>query len=129
MSCWTSSLTIRNGRTGRNNSSTAAALRDRLAINPVVYAEFSSHFTQIEELDAMLASVEIVVAEMPRAALFLAGQVFKTYRSRGGQRTSVLPDFFVGAHAAVLGVALITRDVGRYRTYFPTLELIAPERA
>jgi predicted nucleic acid-binding protein len=107
----------------------SAALRDRLAINPVVYAEFSSHFTQIEALDAMLASVEIVVVEMPRAALFLAGQVFKTYRSRGGQRASVLPDFFVGAHAAVLGVALITRDVGRYRTYFPTLELITPQQS
>jgi predicted nucleic acid-binding protein len=107
----------------------AAALRDRLAVNPVVYAEFSSRFTQIEDLDAMLASVDIVVAEMPRAALFLAGQVFKTYRRRGGQRNSVLPDFFIGAHAAVLGAPLITRDTGRYRSYFPTVELIAPERA
>jgi predicted nucleic acid-binding protein len=104
----------------------AAALRDRLAINPVVYAEFASHFTQIEALDAMLESVEIAGAEMPRPALFLAGQVFKSYRRRGGQRMSVLPDFFIGAHATVLGAALITRDVGRYRTYFPTLQLIAP---
>jgi predicted nucleic acid-binding protein len=103
-----------------------ASLRDRLAINPVVYAEFSSRFRRIEELDAMLASVEIVVAEMPRPALFLAGQAFKTYRSRGGPRTSILPDFFIGAHAAVLNAPLVTRDPGRYRTYFPGLDLIAP---
>ena len=105
----------------------AAALRDRLAINPVVYAEFSSRFSRIEDIDAMLASVEIVVADMPRSALFLAGQAFTTYRRRGGLRTSVLPDFFIGAHAAVLGVPLITRDTSRYRTYFPTVELVAPE--
>jgi predicted nucleic acid-binding protein len=104
----------------------AAALRDRLAINAIVYAEFSSRFKQIEDVDAMLTSAEIVVAEMPRSALFLAGQVFKTYRRRGGPRTSVLPDFFIGAHAAVLGAPLMTRDAGRYRTYFPTVELIAP---
>jgi predicted nucleic acid-binding protein len=104
----------------------AAALRDRLAINPVVYAEFSSRFAQIEDADAMLASVDIVMAEMPRSALFLAGQVFKTYRRRGGVRTGVLPDFFIGAHAAVLDAPLITRDIGRYRAYFPTVELIAP---
>lgn len=106
----------------------AAALRDRLAINPIVYAEFSSRFHRIEDLDAMLDSVAIVVAEMPREALFLAGQVFKTYRSRGGSRTSVLPDFFIGAQAAVLGATLITRDARRYRTYFPTVELVAPDR-
>jgi predicted nucleic acid-binding protein len=92
----------------------------------VVYAEFSSRFRRIEDLDAMLASVEVVVAEMPRPALFLAGQAFKTYRSRGGPRTSILPDFFIGAHAAVLNAPLVTRDPGRYRRYFPGLELIAP---
>jgi predicted nucleic acid-binding protein len=105
----------------------AAALRDRLAVNPVVYAEFSSQFPRIEELDAMLAAVEIAVADMPRSALFLAGHAFKAYRSRGGMRTSVLPDFFIGAHAAVLGVPLMTRDASRYRSYFPTIELIAPD--
>jgi predicted nucleic acid-binding protein len=104
----------------------AAALRDRLAINPVVYAEFSSRFARIQDIDAVLASAEIVVAEMPRPALFLAGQVFKSYRSRGGLRTSILPDFFIGAQAAVLGAPLITRDTRRYRTYFPTVDLIAP---
>jgi predicted nucleic acid-binding protein len=103
-----------------------ASLRDRLAISPVVYAEFSSRFRRIEDLDAMLAAAEIVVAGMPRPALFLAGQAFKTYRSRGGQRTSILPDFFIGAHAAVLNAPLFTRDPGRYRTYFPGLKLIAP---
>jgi predicted nucleic acid-binding protein len=105
----------------------AASLSDRLAINPVVYSEFSSRFTRIEDIDAMLVSVEIVVAEMPRSALFLAGQVFKTYRRRGGPRTSVLPDFFIGAHATVLGAPLLTRDPRRYRSYFPTIELVAPD--
>ena len=105
----------------------AAALRDRLAINPVVYAEFSSHFAKIEDIDAVLASADIVVTEMPRTALFLAGQAFKTYRRRGGVRISVLPDFFIGAHAAVLGAPLMTRDAGRYRSYFPGVELIAPD--
>ncbi len=104
----------------------AAALSDRLAINPMVYAEFSSRFTRIEDIDALLESVDIVVAEMPRSALFLAGQVFKTYRGRGGPRTSVLPDFFIGAHATVVGAPLLTRDPRRYRSYFPTIELVTP---
>jgi predicted nucleic acid-binding protein len=104
----------------------AASLRDRLAINPVVYAESSARFARIEDIDAALTSVDIVVAEMPRAALFLAGQAFQTYRRRGGVRPGLLPDFFVGAHAASLGAPLITRDLKRYRSYFPTLELIAP---
>jgi hypothetical protein len=105
----------------------AAALSDRLAINPMVYAEFSSRFSRSEDLDAMLVEAGVSIAEMSRSALFLAGQVFKAYRSRGGVRTSILPDFFIGAQAAVLGAALITRDVRRYRSYFPTIELIAPE--
>jgi predicted nucleic acid-binding protein len=105
----------------------AAALRDRLAISPVIYAELSGGFATIESLDAMLATAEINVAEMPRPALFLAGQVFKSYRQRGGLRNSVLPDFFIGAHAAVLGVPLITRDAKSYRSYFPSVELVAPD--
>jgi predicted nucleic acid-binding protein len=105
----------------------AAALRDRLAINPVIYAELSGGFATIESLDAMLEAAEISVAEVPRPALFLAGQVFKSYRQRGGMRNSVLPDFFIGAHAAVLGVPLITRDARSYRSYFPSVELVAPE--
>jgi predicted nucleic acid-binding protein len=105
----------------------ASTLRDRVAIGPVVYAEISSRFFQIEQLDAALALVDIVVAEMPRTALFLAGHAFRTYRQRGGPRTSVLPDFFIGAHAAAAGALLITRDAARYRSYFPTVELIAPD--
>jgi predicted nucleic acid-binding protein len=104
----------------------AAALRDRLAINPVAYAELSGAFVQAEELDAFLNVAPIAVVEAPRAALFLAGHAFRTYRKRGGLRTSVLPDFFIGAQAAVLGAPLVTRDDSRYRTYFPTLELISP---
>jgi predicted nucleic acid-binding protein len=104
----------------------AAALRDRLVINPVVYAELSGRFIRMEDVDAVLASTDIVVAEMPRSALFLAGQAFQAYRRRGGVRTSVLPDFFVGAHAAALGAPLITRDAKRYRSYFPIVEVIAP---
>ena len=105
----------------------AAALRDRLAINPIIYAELSGGFTTIEQLDAMLVAADIGMTEVPRPALFLAGQIFKSYRRRGGLRTSVLPDFFIGAHAAVLGAPLITRDAQRYRTYFPTIELVAPQ--
>jgi predicted nucleic acid-binding protein len=104
----------------------AAALRDRLAINPVIYAEFSSRFARIEDVEATLTAADISIADMPRRALFLAGQAFKRYRRRGGVRTDVLADFFIGAHAAVLGATLITRDTGRYRSYFPTVELITP---
>lgn len=103
-----------------------ASLRDQLAINPVVYAELSSRFQRIDDLDILLTSVEIGVADMSRPALFLAGQAFRIYRSRGGPRLSVLPDFFIGAQAAVLDAPLITRDTRRYRTYFPNLRLIAP---
>lgn len=105
----------------------AATLRDRLAISPIVYAELAAGFLRIDELDAVLARVSIVIEVVSRPALFLAGQVFKAYRGRGGMRTSILPDFFIGAQAAVLGVPLITRDVRRYRSYFPTVELLAPE--
>lgn len=104
----------------------AAALRDRLAINPVVYAELSAGFTTMEQVDKVLALVDITVAAMSRPALFMAGRVFREYRRRGGVRTSVLADFFIGAQAAVLGAPLITRDAGRYRSYFRTVELIAP---
>jgi predicted nucleic acid-binding protein len=104
----------------------AAALRDRLVINAVVYAELSIGFERLEEVDAALATAAIDVVEIPRGALFVAGKAFREYRRRGGTKTGVLPDFFIGAHAAVLNAPLVTRDAGRYRTYFPTLELIAP---
>ena len=105
-----------------------AALRDRLAINVVIYAELSIAFARIEELDAALGHVGIALADIPRPALFLAGKVYRSYRRRGGVKTGVLPDFFIGAQAAVLKAPLLTRDAARYRSYFPTLELIAPAR-
>ena len=103
-----------------------AAARDRLAINALVYAEVSVGYRRIEELDRVLAKMQIALVEIPRAALFLAGKAFQRYRARGGTRTGVLPDFFIGAHAAVLDAPLITRDARRYFDYFPRLALIAP---
>jgi predicted nucleic acid-binding protein len=106
----------------------AAALEGSLCINDVVYAELSVRYERIEDLDAMLEDSAIGITPPPRAALFLAGKVFTRYRRSGGTRTGVLPDFFIGAHAAVSGIPLLTRDGRRYRSYFPTLELIAPEK-
>jgi predicted nucleic acid-binding protein len=104
----------------------AAALQGPLAINGVVYAELSVRFERIEDLDAVLEEAGIALREIPRAALFLAGKVFQRYRAAGGTRPGVLPDFFIGAHAVVAGMPLLTRDVQRYRTYFPALSLITP---
>ena len=97
-----------------------------LFINPVVYAEISIGFERIEELESAIRRSGFRMLEIPKEALFLAGKVFLSYRKRGGSRRSPLPDFFIGAQAAVLGMKLITRDVTRYRTYFPTLALIGP---
>ncbi len=106
----------------------AAALRGPLLINDVVYAELAVRYERIERLDAFLSEAGIDMAAMPRAALFLAGKVFQKYRKSGGSRTGVLPDFFIGAHAAVDQRDLLTRDTARYRTYFPTVKLITPDR-
>ena len=106
----------------------AQALNNRLAINAVVYAELSIGFRRIEEVDAAVQKMQLFIEDIPREALFLAGKVFQRYKSRGGARSGVLPDFFIGAHAAVLGIALVTRDARRYADYFPTLELISPAR-
>ncbi|WP_029011622.1 type II toxin-antitoxin system VapC family toxin [Niveispirillum irakense] len=103
-----------------------AATKGPLIINGVVYAELSVRFERIEDLDAVLAEAGIGLAEIPPAALFLAGKVFQRYRRAGGSRRGVLPDFFIGAHAAITGLPLLTRDIARYRTYFPTVQLIAP---
>jgi predicted nucleic acid-binding protein len=102
------------------------ALQTRLIVNPVVYAELSIGFRQIEEVEHVLESIGVEVEEIPRLALFLAGKAFQTYRARGGGKAGVLPDFFIGAHAVVEGIRLLTRDTRRYRTYFPTVELITP---
>lgn len=104
------------------------ALRGSLVINPVIYAELSIGFDRIEELEALLSETDVAVVEIPRPALFLAGKTFRAYKRKGGARTGVLPDFFIGAHAAVARLPLLSRDTGRYRTYFPTLELIVPQR-
>ena len=97
-----------------------------LVINPVVYAELSLSFSSLEALDKALALLELSVMDIPRPALFLAGKAFAQYRRRGGSKTQVLPDFFIGAHAAVMAWPLLTRDANRYRTYFPSLRVIAP---
>lgn len=103
-----------------------AALRGPLVINDVVYAELAVRYEDVEQLDQTIGEIGLSLERIPRPALFLAGNVFKSYRQAGGIRTGVLPDFFIGAHAAVAGLPLLTRDTARYRTYFPTLELIAP---
>ena len=102
------------------------ALQTRLAINPVVYAELSIGFQRIDEVDAVLAVTAVEIEEIPRPALFLAGKAFRDYRARGGARRGVLPDLFIGAHAVVARTAVLTRDAGRYRTYFPSITLITP---
>ena len=104
----------------------AQAQLHELAINPVIYAELSLSFSTFEALDRVVATMELAMHEVPRPALFLAGKAYLQYRRRGGAKAQVLPDFFIGAHAAVEGWPLLTRDAGRFRTYFPRLEVIAP---
>ena len=105
----------------------AAALQGPLFVNPVIYAEVSIGFRRIEEWDRVLAAIAAKLVEISRPALFLAGKAFLAYRSKGGRKGGVLPDFCIGAHAAVAGLRLLSRDSGRYRTYFPTIQLIAPK--
>ena len=97
-----------------------------MLINEIVYAELSGRITSESDLTRSLADLEIELARTPRPALFIAGTTYRRYRAAGGIRTGVLPDFFIGAHAFVAGLPLLTRDVRRYRTYFPGVELIAP---
>lgn len=104
----------------------ACAERAELCINPIVYAEVSIGFERIEQLDGALSSDVFIRLELPWEAGFLAGKAFLQYRRAKGARTSPLPDFYIGAHAAIEGMALLTRDAKRYRTYYPTLELICP---
>lgn len=98
-----------------------------LYINPVIYTEVSVGFQRIEEMEAAIAECGLHLIEIPREALFLAGKVFLQYRRNKGAKSTPLPDFFIGAQAAVSELKLITRDVARYRTYFPTVELEFPE--
>lgn len=97
-----------------------------LVINPLIYAEVSVGFDRIEELDDALEPPVFQRRPLPWEAGFLAGKCFLRYRRRGGTKTSTLPDFYIGAHALVEGLALVTRDATRYRTYFPRLSLVAP---
>jgi predicted nucleic acid-binding protein len=100
--------------------------RSRLIVNAVVYAEISVRFTRIEDLEAALPRGVIEREPIPYEAAFLAGKAFLIYRRRGGTRRSPLPDFLIGAHAAVAGHRLLTRDAARFRTYFPGLPIICP---
>jgi predicted nucleic acid-binding protein len=104
----------------------AAMSRGRVFVNDVIYAELSIRFDDVERLEAMLADFQTALDPMPRQALFDAGKAFRRYRASGGLRTGVLPDFFIGAHAAVTRTPLLTRDAKRYRAYFPTVELVTP---
>jgi predicted nucleic acid-binding protein len=97
-----------------------------LVINPVIYAEVSIAYDRIETLEAALPETVFRREEIPWPAAFLAGKAFARYRGRGGVRRSPLPDFFIGAHAAVCGYRLLTRDRARYASYFPTVPLLAP---
>lgn len=98
----------------------------RLAINDVIYAELSLSFGSVQALDAVVARLRLAVEPLPRPALFLAGKAFLQYRRRSSTKTQVLPDFFIGAQAAVNGWPLLTRDATRYRGYFPTVTLLTP---
>jgi predicted nucleic acid-binding protein len=101
-------------------------LSERLAINAVIYSELSIAFARIEELETVIAEAELTMAEIPREALFLAGKAFLNYRRRQGSKLGVLPDFYIGAHAAVSGWPILTRDVTRYRGHVPGVRLITP---
>ena len=103
-----------------------AADRGAIVINPIIYAEVSAAFGRIEDLDEALPSLYYRRVPLPWESAFLAGQCFVKYRRRGGARRSPMPDFYIGAHAALAGLTLLTRDPRRYRTYFPSLSLISP---
>ena len=97
-----------------------------LAINPIIYAELSLTFSRVEALDKTIANLGLTLKELPGAALFLAGKAYAQYRRQGGKKQNVLADFFIGAHAAVLGCPVLTRDARRYQSYFPSVVLITP---
>ena len=103
-----------------------AAESGPLWINPIIYAEVSVRFSRIEDLEAALPTQDYRRAQLPWEAGFLAGKAFVQYRRNGGTKTSTLPDFYIGAHAAIAEVTLLTRDSRRYATYFPSVRLVAP---
>jgi len=97
-----------------------------LVINPIIYAEVSVGFDRIEDVEEVLPSAFFRRDPIPWEAAFLAAKCFLAYRRRKGKKSSALPDLFIGAHAAVVGIPLLTRDIARYRTYFPKLKIITP---
>ncbi len=97
-----------------------------LIINSIIFSELSTNATSTEEVESLLKSLEIEMIEIPRKALFLASKVHLDYRRRGGTRSTGLPDFFIGAHAQIASIPLISRDKSRYQTYFPQITLISP---
>ena len=103
-----------------------AAQSGRVVINPLVYADVSVGYERLEDLDAAIPADYYIREALPWAAAFMAGRVFLQYRRRGGTRRSPMPDFYIGAHAAIAGYTLLTRDPRRYREYFPKLRIIAP---
>lgn len=105
---------------------TQVAERSVLVVNPIIYAEVSVSYERIEDLEEALPASAFRRDPLPYEAGFLAGKAFLRYRRRGGGRSAPLPDFYIGAHAAVAGYQLLTRDAARYRTYFPTVDLIVP---
>ncbi len=100
-----------------------------LVINPIIYAECAIGYNTIEEVEAFFDTLGFEMSNLPREALFLAGKAYVQYRKKKGSKHNVLPDFFIGAHAAVSGYALVTRDKGRFSSYFPHVELITPYTA
>jgi hypothetical protein len=104
----------------------AAANESELVINALIYAEVSIRYQKVEELEEVVPATTFRRDPLPYEAAFLAGKAFLQYRRRGGSRTSPLPDFYIGAHAAVANLRLLTRDPRRYQAYFPTVELVAP---
>jgi predicted nucleic acid-binding protein len=103
------------------------SLTHQLCINAIIYSEISVGFKRIEELESALKIGRFNFLQLPKETLFLAGKAFLKYKGRKGTKSSTLPDFFIGAHAAVLQTDIITRDVSRYRSYFPTVHLVTPK--
>jgi predicted nucleic acid-binding protein len=99
---------------------------DQMTVNAIVYAEISPRYRSEAKVDELLKELKLDFADIPRSAAFVAGKAHFLYRQQGGPQKSILPDFFIGAHATVMGCAILTRDTRRYATYFPTVHLVAP---
>lgn len=119
----------RNWRAWSSSAMEAAAGAGTLSVNPLIYAEVSTQFPEQAVLDDALVKLSLSLRPLPWGAAFLAGRAYVSYRQSGGVKRSPLPDFYIGAHAVVDGLTLITRDVARYRTYFPQIALVTPEQS